>query len=177
MIRTTLTAMPRRSTALAAKAAVVSGVVLAAGTVSILGSVLAGRLILPGNGFTAANGSLPLSLGDGPTLRAVVGSVLYLGLIALLSLGLATALRDSGAAIAAVLGLLYIVPVIGDLILDPTWESRFQRYEPVNAGLAIQATRNVSKLPIGPWPGLGVLAVWAALALLAGGLLFRLRDA
>ena len=175
MIRTTLTAMPRRSAALAAKAAVVSGMVLAAGTVSTVGSVLAGRLILPGNGFTAARGFL--SIGDGPTLRATAGSVLYLGLIALLSLGLATALRDSAAAIAAVLGLLYIVPVIGDLILNPTWERRFQRYEPVNAGLAIQATRNVSKLPIGPWPGLGVLAVWAALALLAGGLLFRLRDA
>ncbi len=177
MIRTTLTAMPRRSVALAAKAAVVSGVVLAAGIVSALGSVLAGRLILPGNGFTAARGFLPLSLAEGPTLRATAGSVLYLALIALLSLGLATGLRDSGAAIAAVLGLLYIVPVIGDLILNPAWERRFQRYEPVNAGLAIQATRNIGKLPIGPWPGLGVLAVWAALALLAGGLLFRLRDA
>ena len=48
MIRTTLTAMPRRTTVLAAKAAIVSGLVLAAGTVAVLGSVLAGRLILPG---------------------------------------------------------------------------------------------------------------------------------
>lgn len=63
-----------------------------------------GWFILPGNGFTAAHGFGPLSLGDGPTLRAVAGSVLYLALIALLSLGLATALRDSSAAIAVVLG-------------------------------------------------------------------------
>lgn len=75
-----------------------------AGTVGVLGSVLAGWFILPGNGFTAAHGFGPLSLGDGPTLRAVAGSVLYLALIALLSLGLATALRDSSAAIAVVLG-------------------------------------------------------------------------
>ena len=40
----------------------------------------------------------------------------------------------------------------------------------MNAGLAIQATRNIGTLPIGPWPGLGVLALWAAAALLAGGL-------
>ena len=47
MIRVTLTAMPRRVTVLAAKAAVLTGLVLAAGTVAVLGSVLAGRLIMP----------------------------------------------------------------------------------------------------------------------------------
>jgi len=47
----------------------------------------------------------------------------------------------------------------------------------MNAGLAVQSTTNLSKLPIGPWAGLGVLAAWAAAALLAGWLLLRLRDA
>jgi ABC-2 type transport system permease protein len=178
MIRITLTAMPRRATALAAKAAVLTGVVLAAGAVAVLGSVLAGHFILPGNGFTGAHGSLPLSLGDGPTLRAAAGSVLYLALIALLSLGLATALRDSGASIAVVLGLLYIVPLLTDLgTLDPRWERRLQQWGPMTAGLAIQATKDLKTLPIGPWPGLAVLAAWAAAALLAGGLLLHLRDA
>jgi ABC-2 type transport system permease protein len=178
MIRLTLTAVPRRTTALAAKAVIVTGVVLAAGAVAVLGSVLAGHFILSGNGFTGAHGSLPLSLGAGPTLRAAAGSVLYLALIALLSLGLATALRDSGATIAVVLALLYVVPVLTELgTLDPTWQHRLQRYGPMTAGLAIEATRNIAKLPIGPWPGLGVLAAWAAAALLAGGLLLRLRDA
>ena len=32
-------------------------------------------------------------------------------------------------------------------------------------------------LPISPWAGLGVLAAWAAGALLLGGLLLRVRDA
>ena len=59
MIRTTLTAMPRRATVLAAKAAIITGPVLAAGTVAVLGSLLAGRLILPGHGFTAARGYPP----------------------------------------------------------------------------------------------------------------------
>ena len=52
MIRTTLTAMPRRMTVLVAKAVVLTGLALAAGTVGVLASVLAGRLILPGHGFT-----------------------------------------------------------------------------------------------------------------------------
>ena len=94
MIRTTLTAMPHRVTVLGAKAAILTGLVLAAGTIAVLGSVLTGRLILPGHGFTAARGFPPLSLGDGPVLRAAAGSVLYLALIALLSLGTATAVRD-----------------------------------------------------------------------------------
>jgi len=178
MIRVTLTAVPRRATALAAKAIILTGVVLAAGAVSVLGSVLAGRYILPGNGFTKVNGALALSLGDGPTLRAAAGSVLYLALIGLFSLGLATALRDSGASIAVMLGLLYIVPLLTDLgTLDPRWEHRLQQWGPMTAGLAIQATKDLKKLPIGPWQGLGVLAAWAAAALLAGGLLLRLRDA
>jgi ABC-2 type transport system permease protein len=178
MIRITLTAVPRRTTALAAKAIILTGVVLAAGAVSVLGSVLAGRFILPGNGFTKVNGALALSLGDGPALRAAAGSVLYLALIGLFSLGLATALRDSGASIVVMLGLLYIVPLLTDLgTLDPRWERRLQQWGPMTAGLAIQATKNLKELPIGPWPGLGVLAAWAAAALLAGGLMLRLRDA
>ena len=48
---------------------------------------------------------------------------------------------------------------------------------PMTAGRAIQATRNLKTLPIGPWPGLGVLGLWTAEALLADGLLLRLRDA
>jgi hypothetical protein len=41
-------------------------------------------------------------------LRAAAGSVLYLVLIALLALGVATAIRDTGVSIGAVLALLYL---------------------------------------------------------------------
>jgi ABC-2 type transport system permease protein len=47
----------------------------------------------------------------------------------------------------------------------------------MTAGLYIQATINLRSLPLSPWQGLGVLAAWAAGALLLGGLLLRLRDA
>jgi ABC-2 type transport system permease protein len=177
MIRATLTAVPRRTTVLAAKAAVLTAVVLVAGTIAVLGSVLAGELLLPGNGFTAAHGFGPLTLVHGPVLRAAAGSVLYFWLIAMLGLGIAAAVRESGVATTLVLGLLYVLPIIGSLILNPHWERRFQRYSPMDAGLAIQATRNLGKLPIGPWEGLGVLACWAAAAMLAGWGLLRWRDA
>ncbi len=177
MIRITLTAMPRRSAVLAAKAAILTGLVLAAGTIAVLGSLLAGRLILPGHGFTPARGFPLLSLGDGPVLRAAAGSVLYLALIALLSLGIATAVRDSAVAIGVVLGLLYLFPIIAGVVTDPHWQRHLEQIGPMSAGLDIQATTGLSSLPLSPWAGLGVLAAWAAGALLAGGLLLRLRDA
>ena len=178
MIRTTLTAMPRRSAVLGAKALILASLVLAAGAIAVGGSLLAGRVLLPGHGFTAARGFPALSLAHGPTLRAAAGSVLYLALIALLSLGVATAVRDSAAAIGTVLGLLYLFPIIATaLARNEHWHRHLEQIGPMTAGLSIQATTGLRGLPISPWAGLGVLAAWAAAALLAGGLLLRLRDA
>jgi ABC-2 type transport system permease protein len=176
MIRTTFTAMPRRATVLTAKAVILTVLVLAAGTAAVLGSVLAGGLILPGHGFTAARGYPSLSLSDGPVLRAACGSVLYLALICLLSLGIATAVRDSAAAIGIALGLLYLIPIIDGLV-SPHWQRHLEQIAPMTAGLAIQHTTGLHGLPISPWAGLGVLAAWAAAALVAGTLALRLRDA
>ncbi|MGG8407786.1 ABC transporter permease [Streptomyces sp. 12297] len=170
-IRTTLTAVPRRATAFAAKAITLTGVVAVGGTVAVLGSVLAGRLVLPDPGDRA------LSLADGPTLRAVFGTVLYLTLIGLLSFGVATAVRDSATGIGGVLGLLYVLPIVSQTISDPDWQRLLQQLGPMSAGLAIQATTDLGGLPISPWAGLGVTAGWAAAALTAGGLLLRKRDA
>ncbi|MEU9746368.1 ABC transporter permease [Streptomyces niveus] len=172
-IHATLTAVPGRVRVLAAKAAVVLGSALVAGTVAVLGSLLAGRFILPGNGFSAA----PLSLTEGPTLRAAVGTVLYFGLIALLSLGVATLVRDTAGAITTVLGLLYALPAVVELVGNEEWRERIREWAPASAGLAVQATKNLDSLPIAPWSGLGVLAAWAGAGLLAGAAVFTLRDA
>jgi ABC-2 type transport system permease protein len=165
MIRLTFTAMPRRLRVLAAKATVLSGLVLATGAIAVSVSVLAGRLLLSGKGFEAAD------------LRSAVGSVLYLVLIGLLGLGVATLVRDSAAAVGVVLGLLYLFPIIATVVGDPAWHRHFLQVGPMTAGLAIQATTDLASLPIGPWAGLGVLAAWAVGALLAAGVVLRLRDA
>jgi ABC-2 type transport system permease protein len=177
MIRVTLAATPRRLVMLAAKAVVVTGWAVAAGAVAVLGSVLAGRLILPGRGLSAVNGYVPVSLGNGPDLRAATGSVLYLALIALLSLGVTTAVRDSAVGIGLVLGVLYLFPIVSNVIPDHVLARHLEQIAPMTAGMYIQATTDLRSLPLTPWQGLGVLAAWAAGALLAGGLLLCLRDA
>jgi ABC-2 type transport system permease protein len=177
MIRVSLAATPRRTVLLAAKAVVVTAVVLAAGTIAVLGSVYAGKMLQPGNGFTAAHHITALSLAHGPTFRAAAGSVLYLVLIGLFSMGVAAAVREPAVAAATVLGIIYVIPIIADVSLSAIWQHRLERWTPMNAGLAIQATKDLAKLPIGPWPGLGVLGLWSAAALAAGWLVLRLRDA
>jgi ABC-2 type transport system permease protein len=177
MIRVTLAATPRRLVMLAAKAAVVTGWTVTAGVVAVLGSVLAGRLILPGRGLSAANGYVLVSLSNGPDLRAAAGSVLYLALIALLALGVTTAVRDSAVGIGVVLGALYLFPIVSSVIPDQVLSRHLEQIAPMTAGLYIQATTGLRSLPLTPWQGLGVLAAWAAGALVAGGLLLGLRDA
>ena len=177
MIRVTLTAMPRRLAVLAAKAALVGGLVLTAATVAVLASVLAGRLLLPGHGFTPANGYQVLSLGNGGDLRAAAGTVLYLALVAQLALGVATAVRDSAVAIGTVLGLLYLFPIVAAVVGNQHWQRHLEQAAPMTAGLYIQVTEDVGRLPLTPWQGLGVTALWAAGALILGATVLRLRDA
>ena len=177
MMRLTLAATPRRWRVLTAKAAVAGTVTLAAGAVAVLASVLAGSLLLTRHGISPAHGYEALSLGDGPVLRAAAGSVLYLVLIALLSLGVAAVVRDSAVAIGVVLALLYLFPIISSAVASPSWHRHLDQLSPMTAGLYIQATTNLRSLPLTPWQGLGVLAAWAAGAMLAGALLLRFRDA
>jgi len=177
MIRVTLAATPRRMAMLTAKAVVVTGWAVAAGAAAVLGSVLAGRLILPGRGLSAANGYAVMSLGNGPDLRAAAGSVLYLALIALLALGVTTAVRDSAVGTGLVLGLLYLFPIVSAVVPDRTLARHLEQAAPMTAGLWIQATSGVRSLPLTPWQGLGVLALWALGAMILGAAVLRLRDA
>jgi ABC-2 type transport system permease protein len=166
-MRLTLAAVPCRTHVLAAKAAVVAAIVCAAAVPSTLLSLWAGHAILDD----------PPDLGSGAVLRAAVGSVLYLVLVALLSLGLATMARDAATAVGTVLALLYVLPILAAAVRDEDWERHLKQVGPMSAGLAVQATRGLDDLPIGPWKGLGVLALWAGGALAAAAVLLTRRDA
>jgi ABC-2 type transport system permease protein len=176
MIRVTFTAVPQRIAVLTAKATILAGMAGPTGVAAVGLSLLAGRLILPSHGISPAHGYPALSLADGAVLRAALGSVLYLMLIALLSLGVATCVRDSAASLGIVLALLYLFPILGP-ILGPDLGRHAQQIGPMTAGLAIQATVNLHTLPVSGWAGLGILAAWSAAAMLAAALLLRFRHA
>ena len=97
--------------------------------------MLAGRLILPGRGLhPGCTATRRCRWPAARTCEPPAGSVLYLALIALLALGVATAVRDSAVSIGLVLGLLYLFPVIASA-LDPHWSRHLQQIGPMSAGL------------------------------------------
>jgi ABC-2 type transport system permease protein len=165
MIHVTLTAIPLRPVLLAAKASVLAATVTVAATIAVAVSLFAGRHFLSG-----------LALDDAAVQRAATGSVLYLTLMALLSLGVAAAVRNSAGATGIVLALCYAYPLIVAAVPDRDWQRHLEQIGPTTAGLAVLATTDVQNLSIDPWNGLGVLAAWAAVALLVGTLVLRHRD-
>lgn len=171
MMKVSLAAMPRRLGVLAAKAAVLCAPVLAASAIAVSACMLAGRLILPGRGFAVA------AFGPGPDARATLGTIAYLTLTGLLGLGVATAVRDSAMAVGLVLGLLYVFPILAATIPDRDISRHLQQIGPMSAGLDVQATTGLRGLPLTPWQGLGVMALWAGGAMILGALALRLRDA
>ncbi len=176
-MRVTLAAYPRRGIVFAAKGIAVMALVLGAGALGVLGSLAAGRIALPGRRFVGGNTVPPLSLADEPTLRAAIGTVLYLGLIAMLSLGIGMAVRHTAAALSTVLAMLFLPQMVAPLLTNEHWREWVLKLSPMTAGLAIQATKGLGSLPIGPWPGLGVLAAYAGVAWLLGAASFTIRDA
>jgi len=176
-VRVTLAAMPRRLRVLAAKTVTLAVLVAGTAAVGTVGSLVAGRWVMERNGFTLAPGQAAFSLTAAPTVRAAVGTVCFLVLVAVLALGLATLVRDAAAGVIATLSLLFLFPLLALVVSTKVWQRRIHRYAPMDAGLAIQNTRHLRGLPIAPWPGLAVLAGYAAVALVAGALVFRSRDA
>ncbi len=175
LVKLSLTAMPRRLTWLFAKAAVLTAPALIAAALAVAGAALAGRLILPGRGFTPAHGYA--SLSSATDVRAAAGAVVYLALVTLLSLGVAAAVRDPAAAGGLVLGVLYLFPLAAAVIANPPLTRHLEQVGPLPAGLDAQATTGLGRLPLTPWQGLGVVALWAAGALLLGALAVKYRDA
>jgi ABC-2 type transport system permease protein len=102
--------------------------------------------MLPTGRPNTAHGYALVSTSDSPTLRAALGSVLYLVLSALPSLGVPTAIRDIAVSIRAVLGLLHLPPSSPTPSTDPL-RRHLQQIAPMTAGLAIQAITNLCALP------------------------------
>ena len=182
MIRTTLTATQSRLRVLAAKAIVLSVVVLPIALVASAAGFAGAQSLLRGNGYEPP--AYPtVSLTDPSAARAVAGTALLLTAYALIALGIGTILRHSGATIATGVGLLFL-PLLFLGAFPASFARRIEQVTPL-AGMAVQSTTDRmlsafdgrSGMPIGPWQGLGVAFAWALGILALGALALRHRDA
>ncbi|WP_088245501.1 hypothetical protein [Streptomyces sp. LUP47B] len=163
MIRSTLTAVPRRLPVLWSKAAVIGPVALVLTGVGAVAAFLLGTPGLDGE-------KIALSLGDDGVLRSLAGAGVYLGLVAVFGVALGVLIRSSAGAIAALVGILLILPGLATLLPDSLYDS-INPYFPGNAGSAAYALHQSSDA-LSPGAGLAVFAGWVALAL--AGAAFRL---
>lgn len=169
MIRTTFAAAPQRLSVLAAKATVFSALSLAVTTTACFIAFFIGQAILSGKG-------VGISIGAPGALRTVVGTSLYLGVLGLLSLGVGALLRKTAGAISAVVGIIFVLPVLTSLL--PSSLDAIQKFLPANAGQAI-ITGGVAQgaTSLTPWIGLGVFFLYAVVVLTAAAFALVRRDA
>jgi ABC-type transport system involved in multi-copper enzyme maturation permease subunit len=146
MIRSSLTAVPQRLRFALAKFAVlvmvVGGVSLAAtaGAFGVAQAVWARRHI-------------GTQLGAPHTLRPVLGAALYLVLVAVLGMALGFLLRHTAAAIAGLVGLVFLAPIVVNFLPGQAGVQA-TKYLPGTAGQEFWSKPNAS------WAGLVILTVW-----------------
>jgi ABC-2 type transport system permease protein len=197
MIRTSLTAMPRRGTVYAAKLLVFSAVTLVVSLITSFIAFFVGQAAMSGSGVTASlfhsvtipanavqngpagnvtfSGTIVISPGD--VLTAIIGTALFVTVVALIAFGLGAIIRHTAGAITSAIGLMFVIPVIVQLLPD-TWRWDIMRFFPDAAGRVLSVTVGQTNPHLwSAWPQFGVTLIYAAVLLGIGAYLFRKRDA
>ena len=167
-IRTTLAAVPNRPLLLAAKAAVFGVVALAAGEAAGFIAFFAGGAALPA-------GLAGPSLGQPGVLRAVMLSGAGFCLVGLIGLGLGAMIRHTPAAIAVLVGGVYVAAQFVAVLTHS-----LMAYLPIaivaNSLTVVRPIAEDQVVFLSPWAGLGMLCLYAAGTLGAGAWLLARRD-
>ncbi|MER6938247.1 ABC transporter permease subunit [Nocardioides sp. NPDC127514] len=171
-MRTTLQCEPRRGRVLVAKLLVVEVVALVAGALlALLGA---------GLGYLTAG---DYGVFDVSAVAEVAGRMsVYMGAVVALAIGLAVALRSTAGALVVAFLALFLLPMVlmmsgMDLMTEVSY------YLPGTAGteylgVGIATIFGLEDgLPYDGNGGLGLLAGWSVVTLLAGYVVFRRRDA
>jgi ABC-type transport system involved in multi-copper enzyme maturation permease subunit len=169
MIRSSLAAVPHRQPILVAKAVVFAAVAF---VVSLAATFIGFLLGQQAQASTHAQASLSTP-GAG---RAIFGAAVYLTLIGLLGIGLGFLIRNTAGAIATLFGIVLVAPLLAQALPSP-YSTDVAKYLPLNAGQRIIQTVRPDPNLLAPWTGIGVLALYAAAALIAGAIMLDRRDA
>jgi ABC-2 type transport system permease protein len=207
MIRTSLTALPRRGVVYAAKAIVLTGVTLVVSLVTSFIAFFLGQAILSSSGVSASlfrSTTVPAIANESPgpggpngnptvtflghllipsstVLTAIIGTALFVTVVAVIAFGLGAIIRHTAGAITTVIGVMFVIPIIVQ-ILPGKWRWDLIRFMPDSAGRVISVTTGTANggglLHLwSAWPQFLVTVVYAVVLLGVGGYLFRKRDA
>ncbi len=167
-IRTTFAAIPRRRTVIAAKASVLATVSL---LVCLVGCFIAfgiGQFILQGK-------HVGVSLGDPRVLRAVIGGAVYLTAVAVIGFSMATVLRRTPGALAALFAVVLVLPILSNALPSP-WDNNVSKLLPATAGESLFSTRAAGDI-LTTGHAIIVLGVWVVATFTAAMIAVGRRDA
>ncbi|HLH45937.1 MAG TPA: ABC transporter permease subunit [Acidimicrobiales bacterium] len=170
-IRTTLAATPKRPVLLAAKIGV------AALAMVVFCEVLSFVSFFLGEGILSAGGAPSASLGSPGALRAVLMTGAFIALLALMSSGFGLICRGTAAAIAAFVGVVFVLPLVMHGISEP--DTRYLPTQILTNSVMATVKQGAGGImaPLSPTVGLLLMVLYAAVVLAAGAVLFVKRDA
>ncbi|MFJ4160401.1 ABC transporter permease subunit [Microbacterium testaceum] len=168
MIRSTLTAEPRRGAVLLAKALIVAATMMVTTVIIYAVAIAATAPLLGGTGIdwaTPADSIVPLALG-----------VLSMACFTLMGVGFGFVLRSGAGAIAVTVGVLFVLPIMLSLFSiagpDWMWVVEAGKYLPVSAAGSLTRAGATDLVE----PAL-TMAGWVIGPLLLGWIALRSRDA
>jgi ABC-type transport system involved in multi-copper enzyme maturation permease subunit len=167
-IRATFSAAPRRTEVLLAKTIVFGTVALSVAMVTAFLSFFLGQALLTAPAVHA-------TLSTPNALRQVVGMGLFLAIVGLFAMGLATIIRHTAGSISAFVALLLVLPSILRALPNSLYDS-IVKFMPSNIGNALVSSTPQSN-SFSPWIGLLVMVGYTAALLVIGGVLMKRRDA
>lgn len=167
LIRTTLTAVPRRLPVLWAKGIVVAAAAFTTMAASLLVAFFVGQAVYGGGGPSA-------SLSDPGVLRAVLAAALFPTAIAVMGVGFGALMRHTATAIGILVAILFVVPVLFET-LGGVWGDASE-YLPGEAGQAMITVVTESG-EMSPGTALLVLVGWIGALFAAGTIALKRRDA
>ena len=167
MIRSSLTAVPRRLPVLFAKALTFGPLAFLLMLAASLVAFLAAQAVL-------SSKHIQTTLGAPGVLWAVVGAAVFLAWVGLFGLSLGTILRNTAAAIATLVGVLLVVPILVNF-LPSDWSDHIVRWLPNSAGSSLMAAQ-ASDSRLAPGIAFVMLLIYVVICFAAAAVLLRKRD-
>jgi ABC-type transport system involved in multi-copper enzyme maturation permease subunit len=169
MIRSSLTAVPRRLPVLWAKLAVFAGTTFAASLVASFVSFFLGQALLSSH-------HLNVAITAPGALRSVIGAALYVTVAGLIGVALGALFRNTAAAIATFAGVFFVIPPLAGL-LPASVSNHLAPYLPSNAGEVLWGGAADLQHALSPWTGFALLCGYAVILIAAAAWRLRRADA
>jgi ABC-2 type transport system permease protein len=169
MIRATLAVVPARLPVLWAKLIVLAGLALPLALLCAVTDFFTATSLLTDRG-----GSV-ITLTEPGVLRTVIGSALYLTVVAIMGLALGALFRRTAAGLSVFTGVFFVIPIV--MATLPHNLTGFAPYLPANAGGALWGNPLTTGHALSPWTGFAVLCGYAVALTAAAAWRLRRQDA